>query len=77
MNDLNVILFLRLLFTSWLSKKVEEFLQILERDLESDISSLESVLGQAMYFGLRLVVRLVTGQYEIPGLFLYGPEFHV
>jgi hypothetical protein len=32
---------------------VEEFLQILERDLESDISSLESVLGQAMYFGLR------------------------
>jgi hypothetical protein len=47
------ILFLRLLFTSWLSKKVEEFLQILERDLESDISSLESVLGQAMYFGLR------------------------
>jgi hypothetical protein len=32
---------------------VDEFLHVLERDLEADISSLESVLGQAMYFGLR------------------------
>jgi hypothetical protein len=54
---------------------VEEFLLILERDLESDISSLESVLGQAMYFGLRLVVRLVTGQYENPGLFCMVQSF--
>jgi len=42
----------RLLFTSWLSKKVQEFLKILETDLESGINSFESILGQAMYFGL-------------------------
>jgi len=41
-----------LLFTSWLSKKVQEFLKILETDLESGINSFESILGQAMYFGL-------------------------
>jgi hypothetical protein len=46
-------LLFRLLFTSWLSKKIGEFLEVLERDLEADIGSLESVLGQAMYFGLR------------------------
>jgi len=42
----------RLLFTSWLSKKVQEFLKILASDLESGINSFESILGQAMYFGL-------------------------
>jgi hypothetical protein len=42
----------RLLFTSWLSKKVQEFLNILATDLESGINSFESILGQAMYFGL-------------------------
>jgi len=42
----------RLLFTSWLSKKVQEFLRILTTDLESGINSFESILGQAMYFGL-------------------------
>jgi len=42
----------RLLFTSWLSKKVQEFLKILATDLDSGINSFESILGQAMYFGL-------------------------
>jgi len=35
-----------------LSKKVQEFLRILTTDLESGINSFESILGQAMYFGL-------------------------
>lgn len=42
----------RLLFSSWLSRKIQEFLNILESDLEHDIGSIESLLGQAMYFGL-------------------------
>jgi len=42
----------RLLFTSWLSKKVNEFLAILADDLDAGINSFESILGQAMYFGL-------------------------
>jgi len=42
----------RLLFSSWLSRKVTEFLVTLERDLEQDMGSMESLLGQAMYFGL-------------------------
>eukprot|EP00092_Neocalanus_flemingeri_P008469 GFUD01009126.1.p1 GENE.GFUD01009126.1~~GFUD01009126.1.p1 ORF type:complete len:635 (-),score=134.88 GFUD01009126.1:114-2018(-) len=42
----------RLLFTSWLSKKVQEFLKIIASDLDSGINSFESILGQAMYFGL-------------------------
>jgi len=42
----------RLLFTSWLSKKVNEFLNILADDLDAGINSFESILGQAMYFGL-------------------------
>lgn len=42
----------RLLFTSWLSKKVNEFLTILADDLDAGINSFESILGQAMYFGL-------------------------
>jgi len=42
----------RLLFTSWLSKKVQEFLTIIATDLDSGLNSFESILGQAMYFGL-------------------------
>jgi len=42
----------RLLFSSWLSRKIDEFLEILEQDLEHDMGSIESLLGQAMYFGL-------------------------
>ncbi|XP_023331474.1 conserved oligomeric Golgi complex subunit 8 isoform X2 [Eurytemora carolleeae] len=42
----------RLLFSSWLSRKIEEFLCTLEMDLEQDIGSMESLMGQAMYFGL-------------------------
>jgi len=42
----------RLLFSSWLSRKVEEFLTTLLTDLEHDLGSVESLLGQAMYFGL-------------------------
>jgi len=42
----------RLLFTSWLSKKVQEFLKIIATDLDSGINSFESIMGQAMYFGL-------------------------
>lgn len=43
----------RLLFTSWLDKKVRGFLSVVEQDLASPgVSSFESILGQAMYFGL-------------------------
>lgn len=40
------------LLNSWLSKKVEQFLKTLETDLSRGISSLETVLGQCMYFGM-------------------------
>jgi len=42
----------RLLFTSWLSRKVHHFLKVVMTDLSSGINSFESVMGQAMYFGL-------------------------
>eukprot|EP00088_Acartia_fossae_P002220 TRINITY_DN10883_c0_g1_i1.p1 TRINITY_DN10883_c0_g1~~TRINITY_DN10883_c0_g1_i1.p1 ORF type:complete len:655 (+),score=138.28 TRINITY_DN10883_c0_g1_i1:26-1990(+) len=42
----------RLLFSSWLSRKIEEFLKILETDLHQTTGSIETLLGQAMYFGL-------------------------
>jgi len=42
----------RLLFTSWLSRKVYQFLKVVMADLSSGINSFESVMGQAMYFGL-------------------------
>ena len=42
----------RLLFTSWLSRKVQQFLKTLVEDLEAGVSSFESIMGQAMYFGL-------------------------
>ena len=42
----------RLLFTSWLSRKVQQCLKTIVEDLEAGVSSFESVMGQAMYFGL-------------------------
>jgi len=43
----------RLLFTSWLDRKVQEFLTVVGQDLNSPgVTSYESLLGQAMYFGL-------------------------
>ena len=42
----------RLLFTSWLSRKVQQFLKTIVEDLDAGVSSFESVMGQAMYFGL-------------------------
>merc|ERR1719422_2263197 len=41
----------RLLFTSWLSRKVQQFLKTVVDDLDG-INSFESIMGQAMYFGL-------------------------
>jgi len=42
----------RLLFSSWLSRKIEEFMKSLEQDLYKTTGSIETLLGQAMYFGL-------------------------
>jgi len=43
----------RLLFTSWLSRKVGQFLTTVKEDLSGGgVTSTESLLGQAMYFGL-------------------------
>lgn len=40
------------LLSSWLSRKVEQFLKTLDTDLNRGISSLDTVLGQCMYFGM-------------------------
>ena len=42
----------RLLFSSWLSRKVEQFVKTVFEDLGSGVTSFESIMGQAMYFGL-------------------------
>ena len=42
----------RLLFTSWLSRKVQQFLKTIVDDLDAGVTSFESIMGQAMYFGL-------------------------
>ena len=42
----------RLLFSSWLSRKVQQFVRTVLEDLGSGVTSFESILGQAMYFGL-------------------------
>ena len=42
----------RLLFSSWLSRKVQQFVKTVLEDLGSGVTSFESILGQAMYFGL-------------------------
>ncbi|KAH8281787.1 hypothetical protein KR054_002948 [Drosophila jambulina] len=40
------------LFQSWLHNKINVFLETLERDLQLGVGSIETVLGQCMYFGL-------------------------
>ncbi|XP_030240048.1 conserved oligomeric Golgi complex subunit 8 [Drosophila navojoa] len=40
------------LFEAWLHNKINTFLLTLEEDLERGVSSIETVLGQCMYFGL-------------------------
>ncbi|EDV58893.1 conserved oligomeric Golgi complex subunit 8 [Drosophila erecta] len=40
------------LFQAWLHNKIDDFLQTLERDLQQGVGSVETVLGQCMYFGL-------------------------
>ena len=61
----------RLLFSSWLSRKVGEFLVTLEADLEQDMGSMESLLGQVRsephYFiksrvGVMHVAIAITGK---------------
>ncbi|XP_037711685.1 conserved oligomeric Golgi complex subunit 8 [Drosophila subpulchrella] len=40
------------LFQAWLHNKINDFLQTLEKDLQLGVGSVETVLGQCMYFGL-------------------------
>ncbi|XP_068144232.1 conserved oligomeric Golgi complex subunit 8 [Drosophila tropicalis] len=40
------------LFQAWLHQKINAFLYTLETDLQRCVSSIETVLGQCMYFGL-------------------------
>ncbi|XP_022220868.2 conserved oligomeric Golgi complex subunit 8 [Drosophila obscura] len=40
------------LFQAWLHNKINAFLETLEKDLERGVGSIETVLGQCMYFGL-------------------------
>ncbi|EDW88076.1 conserved oligomeric Golgi complex subunit 8 [Drosophila yakuba] len=40
------------LFQAWLHNKINDFLLTLERDLQLGVGSVETVLGQCMYFGL-------------------------
>ncbi|XP_044315724.1 conserved oligomeric Golgi complex subunit 8 [Drosophila rhopaloa] len=40
------------LFQAWLHNKINDFLETLERDLQLGVGSVETVLGQCMYFGL-------------------------
>ncbi|XP_055837984.1 conserved oligomeric Golgi complex subunit 8 [Episyrphus balteatus] len=40
------------LFQSWLHRKIANFLETLETDLLKGVNSLDTVLGQCMYFGL-------------------------
>ncbi|EDV98808.1 GH13522 [Drosophila grimshawi] len=40
------------LFQAWLHNKINAFLLTLEADLQRGVSSIETVLGQCMYFGL-------------------------
>ncbi|XP_067624880.1 conserved oligomeric Golgi complex subunit 8 [Eurosta solidaginis] len=40
------------LFQAWLHRKINDFLQTLESDLERGVSSIDTALGQCMYFGL-------------------------
>lgn len=40
------------IFNSWIHDRINDFLKTLETDLSRGVSSLETVLGQCMYFGL-------------------------
>lgn len=40
------------IFNSWIHNRINDFLRTLEIDLSRGVSSLETVLGQCMYFGL-------------------------
>ncbi|KAH8323542.1 hypothetical protein KR067_013234 [Drosophila pandora] len=40
------------LFQAWLHNKINAFLETLQRDLQLGVGSVETVLGQCMYFGL-------------------------
>lgn len=42
------------IFHSWLHEKIDEFLFTLDQDLARGVASLETCLGQCMYFGLSL-----------------------
>uniref|UniRef100_T1GIH6 Conserved oligomeric Golgi complex subunit 8 n=1 Tax=Megaselia scalaris TaxID=36166 RepID=T1GIH6_MEGSC len=39
------------IFESWINRRINIFLEVLEEDLSSGISSMDTVLGQCMYFG--------------------------
>ncbi|KRT81886.1 hypothetical protein AMK59_5152 [Oryctes borbonicus] len=41
-----------IIFFGWIRNKITEFLTILESDLQKGVSSIDSILGQCMYFGL-------------------------
>ncbi|KAK5644122.1 hypothetical protein RI129_007967 [Pyrocoelia pectoralis] len=41
-----------LIFFSWIRDRIREFLVTLESDLSKEVTSVESILGQCMYFGL-------------------------
>ncbi|KAK4887329.1 hypothetical protein RN001_003600 [Aquatica leii] len=40
------------IFFSWIRDRIHEFLTTLENDLSKEVTSIESILGQCMYFGL-------------------------
>ncbi|KAF5308273.1 hypothetical protein FQR65_LT06266 [Abscondita terminalis] len=40
------------IFFSWIRERIQEFLITLENDLSKEVTSIESILGQCMYFGL-------------------------
>ena len=42
----------RLLFTAWINNRIQQFLVVLQEDLSKGVNNIESVVGQAMYFGL-------------------------
>ncbi|KAL5279848.1 COG8 family protein [Megaselia abdita] len=39
------------IFESWINRKINSFLEVLEEDLSSGVSSMDTILGQCMYFG--------------------------
>lgn len=39
------------IFESWINKKISSFLEVLEEDLSAGVGSMDTILGQCMYFG--------------------------